>query len=583
MRAAIYARKSTADERDKDDGKSTERQITSARAFAEKKGWQVIEPPIIDEGVSGLEFIKRPGLNTLKALVASDPRPFDVVIVWKQSRLGRDALRTASVLRDFRDCGVEVYEYSTGQPCLIDGAAAMAGVMAAVKGLPDEQQAIDAGNDARDGLRPKAAQGFVTGHRTLGYDLKRVADHTERVVNKAQAAVIQRIFALSASGEGDRGIVKTLRAERAPAWTWSNTKDKTGRPEGWVERGTWDQKSDRVLVGRILANETYTGRSIFGKTKSIRTSGRAHKQFKVSDRNEWIIVPNEALRIIADDVWTAVRARKAQTKVAYAAVTEKAPKNAKPGTGLVGKYLLTGVARCGDCGSSMTVMGKGKYVYYYCANRSDGGTCKAKGGTHVEILDRLVVRAIWGNLLRDVSRLKKIIADYEVAARAAREVERKAAGPNPTVEIKRLEKENARAVKAVMTGAGSDAMTIAIAKNETRIKELKALRAEPAPVAKAPEADRLLDALAAMLPWEAQGDDEDIYRAGQAWKGWKAVDAAGVRDVLRRLGVDRITVHRSGKDVEIKGLADLSGFLESARSRRPACRGKAGGRWSRPA
>ena len=41
-KAAIYARKSTADRREKEE-KSTTRQVENARAFAEKNGWSVAE------------------------------------------------------------------------------------------------------------------------------------------------------------------------------------------------------------------------------------------------------------------------------------------------------------------------------------------------------------------------------------------------------------------------------------------------------------------------------------------------------------------------------------------------------------
>jgi DNA invertase Pin-like site-specific DNA recombinase len=71
MIAAIYARKSTEQNAVADEGRSVARQIDHARAYAHKKGWTVDEEHIyIDDGISGAEFVKRPGflclMNALK-------------------------------------------------------------------------------------------------------------------------------------------------------------------------------------------------------------------------------------------------------------------------------------------------------------------------------------------------------------------------------------------------------------------------------------------------------------------------------------------------------------------------------------
>ena len=73
MKAAIYARKSN-DDNDRNEGnKSVTRQIERARAYIEARGWGMDEAHIfVDDGISGAEFIKRPGLlrmlNGLKGI-----------------------------------------------------------------------------------------------------------------------------------------------------------------------------------------------------------------------------------------------------------------------------------------------------------------------------------------------------------------------------------------------------------------------------------------------------------------------------------------------------------------------------------
>jgi DNA invertase Pin-like site-specific DNA recombinase len=87
MIAAIYARKST-DQNVSDEGKSVTRQAERARAWAEAKGWTVNGHVYTDDGISGAEFLKRPGLNALLAAVRSRPCPFTVLITREPSRLG---------------------------------------------------------------------------------------------------------------------------------------------------------------------------------------------------------------------------------------------------------------------------------------------------------------------------------------------------------------------------------------------------------------------------------------------------------------------------------------------------------------
>jgi len=74
MIAAIYARKSTAETGMNDEEKSVTRQIEHAKAYALKKGWTVAEELIfVDDGISGAEFVKRPGF--LRLMNALKPRP----------------------------------------------------------------------------------------------------------------------------------------------------------------------------------------------------------------------------------------------------------------------------------------------------------------------------------------------------------------------------------------------------------------------------------------------------------------------------------------------------------------------------
>src|SRR5262245_36892363 len=105
MIAAVYARKSTG-QNVADEEKSVTRQVDHAKAYAARKGWTVAAEHIYsDDGISGAEFLKRPGF--LRLMNALKPRaPFQVLIMSEESRLGREQIETAYALKQLITGGV---------------------------------------------------------------------------------------------------------------------------------------------------------------------------------------------------------------------------------------------------------------------------------------------------------------------------------------------------------------------------------------------------------------------------------------------------------------------------------------------
>src|SRR5262245_61001734 len=103
LRAAIYSRKSTEQSGVAEDAKSVTRQIEHATAYAERKGWTVAtEHLFVDDGISGAEFVRRPGFARLLAALTPTP-PFSALVVSESSRLGRDTIRTLAAIQQIQD------------------------------------------------------------------------------------------------------------------------------------------------------------------------------------------------------------------------------------------------------------------------------------------------------------------------------------------------------------------------------------------------------------------------------------------------------------------------------------------------
>ncbi len=172
MIAAIYARKSTEQTVVSDEEKSVTRQIEHAKGYAVKKGWMVDENSIfVDDGISGAEFVKRPGF--IRLMNALKPRPtFQVLVMSEESRLGREQIETAYALKQIMDAGVRVFFYLEDRERTLDSA--LDKVMLSLTGFASEMERERAKQRTYDAMLRKAKAGHVTGGKTYGYDNREV-------------------------------------------------------------------------------------------------------------------------------------------------------------------------------------------------------------------------------------------------------------------------------------------------------------------------------------------------------------------------------------------------------------------------
>ena len=100
--AAIYARVSTVDQ-------EPENQLAELRRYAEVRGWAIEE--YVDRGVSGAKD-RRPALDRLVA--DARRRRFDVIVVWRLDRLGRNLRHLITLLEEFQTLGVAFVSLAEG-------------------------------------------------------------------------------------------------------------------------------------------------------------------------------------------------------------------------------------------------------------------------------------------------------------------------------------------------------------------------------------------------------------------------------------------------------------------------------------
>src|SRR5438876_5770596 len=168
MIAAIYARKSTDQAGAGDKSDSIERQLEHSRMYAAREGWAVADEHVyIDDGISGAEFLKRPGF--VRLMNALKPRPpFQVLVMSEEARLGREQIEVAYALKQLAQAGVRVWLYLEDRERTLDSPTDK--LLMSVTAFTDEMEREKARQRTYDALLRKARAGHVAGGTVFGYD-----------------------------------------------------------------------------------------------------------------------------------------------------------------------------------------------------------------------------------------------------------------------------------------------------------------------------------------------------------------------------------------------------------------------------
>ena len=395
MIAAIYARKSTEQTGVNEEDRSVTRQIAHARAYAEGKGWWVIEEHVyVDDGISGAEFKHRPGL--IRLLNALQPTPaFQVVVMSETSRVGREQARTQLAFSQIAEAGVEIWAYLDDKRWALDTATDK--FMLSVANFTAELEREKASQRTYDAMVRKAKALHVTGGRVYGYDNVEVLAEAAgpdgrrhrqwviRRVNPTEAAVVRRIFTLYAAGEGLTRIAKTLNAEGIA-------------PPGRHNRG-WAP----TAVREMLRRELYRGVIVWNRTRKVHRGGT--KRQAKRPESSWLRLEAPDLRLVPEVLWQAVEARRRRAAESYLRHARTGQLGGRRSGGdFESPYLLSGLGQCGVCGGSLVAMTRGhgrhRAKFYGCVYHHKRGATVCSNSVQIrqEVLDAALLEAISGAL-----------------------------------------------------------------------------------------------------------------------------------------------------------------------------------------
>lgn len=327
FRAALYLRLSRDDE-----GAGESASITTQRGilrdFALAQGIAVAGE-YVDDGFSGTSY-ERPAFRRMVEDIEAGR--VNCVITKDLSRLGRNSARTSDLLDEFFPAhGVRYISVIDGYDSLhlTGGLAMTAPLMMAVH----EMYARDLSCKIRASFKSKMENGeFIGSFAPYGYQ-KDPENKNRLVVDPEAASVVREIFRLAADGRPPGEIAKGLNGRNVPA---PAAYRRLSRPQSgagsYTGRGEWTSSG----VCRLLRDTVYLGHTSQGKTVKLSFKSKATRQ---KSPEEWVVVKNTHEPIVSEELFRAAGSR---------VVARRRP----PGKGF--ENVFSGIARCADCGRSMT-------------------------------------------------------------------------------------------------------------------------------------------------------------------------------------------------------------------------------------
>lgn len=360
-RVAIYARLSVTTE----ESVSIERQVESARQYAESRGWDVVLVAI-DDGVSATK--NKPEDRVGWREILESPERFEAVIVWKVDRLARrvlDFLHADEALQ-VRGAGLVAVEDPID---MTTPEGRMFATMLAVFGEM-EAAAISARVTAARRALVRAGR-RVGGRPPFGYRNVPNPDGPGMVLAQDPETIdaVKHAAAMAAAGESTYAIARWLESAGVKPRARKGRKD-----DRWHEASV-----ETVLRAPALAGMTpYTPGRKPGEKATVDV---------LRDENGLPIV-DESIAIMTPGEWRAM----------LATLDARKRPGSRPRAGAEAA-LLYGLARCGGCGGLLhrASAASGRYTYYRCQDRA----CNARVSISRPSLEEYVtdrVRAVAGAL-----------------------------------------------------------------------------------------------------------------------------------------------------------------------------------------
>lgn len=283
---------------------------------------------------------------------------YDILVLYKDDRLGRRMFEVPVYIMSLKDLGVDVYTVKDGM-LSANPDDITAQMMLTMRYAMAQKSSADTGMRVKDTAKKLITQGkYMGGIAPYSYILQpsgEISKHGRAlkhlVIQPEQAEVVKYIYELSLTKEyGSAKIANTLNMDERYKHLAPNDVWKSG------------------TITSILTNPIYAGYTTYNRRE--RLNGRTRSL----DSSEWILStnPNPDIVIIDEDTWTKVQKKRAQRGKQYTKSLENQDVTViKRNDGMLS---LVDVLHCGYCGCKM--VNGSKYNYWTIKDTGERRTSK---------------------------------------------------------------------------------------------------------------------------------------------------------------------------------------------------------------
>ena len=404
-KTALYCRLSQDDGID-GDSNSIQNQKAILQKFAEDHHFP--NPCFyVDDGFFGGNF-QRPAFQQM--ISDMENGEIGIIVTKDLSRLGRNQLHTGLYIEErFPMFGVRYIAINDN----VDTDSSESNDLMPFKNLFNEWFIRDTSRKIRAVLKAKAERGERLGTRAP-YGYIKDPETKKLAVDDEAAAIVRRIFAMCASGNGPSQIARILKKEQVLTPTMyaytrygmNHTCLDTAHPYNWSDSA----------IANLLENEIYLGNTVNMKysTKSYKDKRRVEHS-----REECLVFKDTHPALITQEVWDIV---------------QRVRKNRRRPTKMEEQNKYSGLVFCADCGSNMVLHRartmSASYNHFTCRTyKKDGESCT---GHYIRecVLDEVVLE----DLRRVTAMARERPEEFAayIGSRQSAEIQR---------EIRRQEKE----------------------------------------------------------------------------------------------------------------------------------------------
>lgn len=374
MIVAIYSRKSKLTNK----GESIENQIELCKDYAIQKYKNCSFLIYEDEGFSGKDTA-RPRFKQM--LKDAKSKKFNILICYRLDRISRNVSDFSNTIEELNSLNISFVSIREQ----FDTSTPMGRAMMYIASVFAQLERETTAERVRDNMLELSKTGrWLGGPPPFGFDIYRSSyENGKEVTNliyNQHIETVKLIYEKYLQYESLFKVNKYLLQNNIKGLAWSTAK------LGDILRGSYYVESD-LNVKKFLEFQCITTVGEFNGNGLI-SYNKTYGTKKLRNKNEWIYAVGTHKGVISSRDWI-----KTQELLA------KNGKKRSLGTSDIG--LLSGLIRCGNCGSTMTILygvkrKDGKRPYYYrCSLKNDSGSTKCNmENAKLEKLDETVVSKI---------------------------------------------------------------------------------------------------------------------------------------------------------------------------------------------